>query len=461
MTASRAHYQLAFGGHTSNLRESRRLGLSIRVLSLAIVFITALALSRVRVGPIPLYFEDLLIAAVVAVACMRSGFTRYFLTPIGMLSLCLFGFILLSECYGLAFHGSPFEPLYMMGRFGLAIALVATMPAMIRSQADLNHVLRGFVVGMLITATLAICTSLPPTRGIVNRTVFAVPMLGATVSDRALEKDVNSEDERAVRGRSLVGSINITGGVLCTVWPLAFLAYRRFRWHWKTIALWACIITPFGAMATYARGAWLGVAAILCLVFFAGYGKGRLQVLLATILATVVIGIAGVSSNLFYFDRIINKTEVAIYDRGEGENQRLYSYIEPFQLVIEYPIMLVMGSGTAGEKMARRGAKVDEMTGGEHVHSAFGKTFYTFGGVAAFCQLFLMSAGYIFIFRRLVLTRRSSVDQKLPWQVALACWLGLSPWWLFGHAIASEPRGAIIYFLMFGMLLTFEDLRLQ
>ena len=49
---------------------------------------------------------------------------------------------------------------------------------------------------------------------------------------------------------------------------------------------------------------------------------------------------------------------------------------------------------------------------------------------------------------------------KMIWQAFLMSWTGLTLWWLGGHAIVGEPRGAMLMFFMCGLLVAIEKLTL-
>jgi hypothetical protein len=49
--------------------------------------------------------------------------------------------------------------------------------------------------------------------------------------------------------------------------------------------------------------------------------------------------------------------------------------------------------------------------------------------------------------------------QKLVWQSLLISWSGMTIWWLSGHGMIGEPRGLMLYFFLFSLIISFEKLR--
>jgi hypothetical protein len=94
-------------------------------------------------------------------------------------------------------------------------------------------------------------------------------------------------------------------------------------------------------------------------------------------------------------------------------------------------------------------------------HSAFAKAYYGYGLPGALCHVFLMFYALALILRNLRYSKRIDSKESLTWQILLAVWFGLLPWWLFGHAAASTARGSMFFFFIFSIFLTCEQLRLK
>jgi hypothetical protein len=283
----------------------------------------------------------------------------------------------------------------------------------------------------------------------------------------------------AIRGTSLVGPATVTGGYLCALWPLGLLAYHRMGSNkkWKRLALLACIFAPLGALATYSRMAWLGIFLIISLIGLFGFSGSRRMIFLFFAMVTIVVSQVGMHSRFFFIDRIESRTLATIDNPIAKEGERFLSYIHPFKHLSKNPSWLLAGGGSAAGKMReRRRAQVSAKRVSINLfpyrsfefeseyyahHSAFSKAYYDFGLLGAFCHLFLMIFALSLILRNLKYTKRSDPEGRLTWQTLFAVWLGILPWWLFGHAATSTARGSMFFFFIFAIFLTCEQLRLK
>jgi len=173
----------------------------------------------------------------------------------------------------------------------------------------------------------------------------------------------------------------------------------------------------------------------------------------------------GLHSDKFRVDRIVKASQRTLTQPFEdrGTTERLLSFIEPFAHLWENPFWLIMGAGRTGQRMSRRGNIEAQLfdEGGLATHSAFALAYYSFGFPAAICQVLLMLFGFRLILRRLRFLEKPNQEHVLIWQSLLMAWCGMALWWFSGHAIVGEPRGAMLFFFMYGLLLTFDKLQTQ
>ena len=149
---------------------------------------------------------------------------------------------------------------------------------------------------------------------------------------------------------------------------------------------------------------------------------------------------------------------------SEYERARFFSYTQPFEHLLENPSWLIAGAGSAGGKMAERGAIGSSLyaTGRIADHSVFARAYIDYGLPGALCHVFLMLFALALILRNLKYTKHTDQEEHLVWQMLLAVWLGgLLPWWLFGHMAVSTARGSMFLFFIFAIFLTCEQLRLN
>jgi hypothetical protein len=171
--------------------------------------------------------------------------------------------------------------------------------------------------------------------------------------------------------------------------------------------------------------------------------------------AALIVQIVGWQSELLMIDRVVATTRTAIEapSVGRSERERFLSYVEPFSHLLDNPSWVVAGTGRSSERLARRGnlgadLLVDER--GRATHSAFSIAYYCFGLMASLCQIGFVLFGFAYLIRHV--SRATVPLATSVWQALVASWCGLSVWWLFGHGIAGEPRGSMVFFLVLGLL---------
>ncbi len=436
---------------------------NLKLLALTVFFVTTLPLARFDIGPIPFYLVDGLVAIslIKAIKIPVIHWEGYAKKIVKVSWLYLF-FICLSEIRGLIFYKFVFPAFFMIWRYGLGICLVLILPRLINSKDEFNILLKVLVIAMTISASLSIMSSLPLTRQLVANKIFSIKMLNYAGS-RDIERRAEFRGhEEATRGRALIGATNITGGFLCSLWPLSFIAYRRFHSKWKKFALLASIITPFGALATYSRTAWLSISLIALAVGLFGYTGKRRIILFAAALAIIIVNLVGIESKSLFVGRIVKRTTIAINSptTSGSEAERFLSYTQPFYHLFENPIWFVTGAGSAGYKIALRGG-VDRLLyqrGPLATHSAFSVSYYNFGLGGAICQLLLMVFSILMILGSIKKFKRIRSDKSVIWETLLTIWVGMTPWWLFTPNVGQMPRGSMFFFLILSIFLTVEKL---
>jgi len=437
-------------------------------LSLTAFFVITLPLARISLGPVPLYFADGFLVVSLLLALKRSK-VRWNQLPrqILLVSAVFFLFICLSELRGIYSYNFVAPGFYMIFRFCLGISLVIILPRLVNEPRDFQAILKVILISLLVTSSLTILSSLPQTRPLVSKTVFSNKILNPTGTSYIVSASNFRGWDFGIRGSSLVGSVNITGGILCILWPLAFLAYHIFRYNkkWKSVALMACIITPFGAIFTYSRSASIAIASIICLIGIFGYARKRSLVLVALTLGLLIITNVGIYSRHFQFKRLEKKFSLAFTapSVGKGEYERFLSYSQPFEHLADNLSWLVAGTGCAARKIVFR-KQLDSLAYDEDelaTHSAFSMVYYNFGLIGAICHALLLVFGFTLISRNILQTRHLDLEKRLTWQALMGVWVGMIPWWLFTPNAGGMARGSTIFFFAISILLAVEKLRMQ
>jgi hypothetical protein len=416
-------------------------------IAVFVFILTAVPKLNIRVGPVPLYFIDLIIILVVYYACQRPSFGPNG-RPFQGIILALFAFTMIGEFVGFIYTGSIFEHVYQATRMTLAFLVFYATGQLVRTPQDLELVIKAAALGVIVTALMMILTSLPQTRGFIARFV-----LDNTFLDPAGEQIAGYQlaaGDTGVRGHTLVGVSILGASFINMAWPLAALLYS---WpypigRWRTVAMVACFLAPMGVLMSYSRGPILGTILIILFVSFLGLSRIKKGIMLPVGFGVLLVLMVGVNSELFFFDRLTNRT-AAVFENpleDERESERLLSYVEPFEHLVEHPRFLVAGQGVA---INRSNTVVPEVAGKAN-HALFAISYYANGMVAALLHMFLLASAFFYALQH-VQARRSGIGQYFS-HALLACVIGVAPWAIFGHAMVSQPRGAMMFYFIFGLL---------
>lgn len=416
-------------------------------MALFVFVLTAIPKANIRVGPVPLYCVDLIIVLIVYYASSRPGFG-----PVGRpfqgIILSLFAFTMIGEFVGFIYTGSLFEHIYQAARMALSFSVFYATGQLIKTSKDLELVIKAAALGVIVTASMMILTSLPQTRDFVARFILNNTFLDP--AGRQVAASYLDAGENGVRGRTLVGVSILGASFINMSWPLAALLYS---WpgpigRWRTVAMVACFMAPMGVLMSYSRGPILGSILIVFFVVFFGLRRIKKGIVLPIGFGVLLVMMVGVNSQVFFFDRLTNRT-AAVFENplaDERESERLLAYVEPFEHVTEHPVFLITGQGIA---INRSKAVVPEVAGKAN-HALFAVSYYANGMIAALLYMFLLASVFFYALRH-VKARRSGIGQYLS-HALLASVFGIAPWAIFGHAMVSTPRGAMMFYFILGLL---------
>jgi hypothetical protein len=442
-------------GAAHSIVSDRPPSLGLKWLCVTAFVLSAVPRARGMVGPVPLYLLD--VCALVTLYYSRQAKARDFSRARKLRGAILaFGLFIAASQLGNAVNGRwVLEPTYMLVRYALALSVFFSAQRLISSLRDVTLLFQSLTLGLAITSLLIVLVALPPTRGLTspvfnNRFLEPVAERGSV---KAGDADV------AQRGRSLVGTSTLSGGFINTLWPFALFvaSSASVAAGWKRAAMFAAVVAPFGAAMTYARGAVLGTG--LSVLAFSTVARGAAT---KYAVATVLIAVAafqwiGWDSDLFRFARYEERFRATIeapLEEGE-ERARVLSYTEPFVHLANNPLSFFVGrGGTAGHRSPNAPVSPE----GEEVdHSSFGWSFFGFGAIAAFCNVFMIAYATLRMYRVVQSGRNPRDPQEMAARCLFASVLGMLPWWLFGHASASDPRGMMLYMLVLGLVAAFPE----
>jgi len=426
---------------------------AIRANTSGIEFVALFALILISVprisakfGPLPIYFIDFIVIAMFYKASRAPAFPMQF-TPFLRLISCILALAVFSEIKTFAISGGSLESMYILMRTVLSFSVFYSISRLVRTPSDVMFVLKAVSLGLLFNSLLMILTSLPMTRGLTSilfSTSFLEP---AAVKSEMMSRFMETGDI-GQRGRTLVGVSILAATFSNVAWPMAaaLVVWPDLKKIWRRIAIIACILAPISVLMSYSRGPILGSLLIFIAAIFFGLKKIRKLILLPVVLLIIGVGVAGVESNLFFFDRLINRT-VVIYDRNfedERESERILAYVEPFEHVIRNPIYAFIGEGIAPNRSGLSSIQNQAAT-----HALFAKAYYSYGMVAAILYMVLIFGMLKYSYTRI--RKQKSESGSLIGQAIFASVLALFSWFAFGHAMVSSPRGAMLMFFVFGL----------
>lgn len=409
---------------------------------------------NVKLGPVPTYGID-----VIAVLMLYFTSVASFkvLIPFKNLILVAGSLIILSELSGIIYGGSVMDSVYISMRYFLAFSLIFTVPRLIQTTADVEAVLKGISMGLLVTALLMILSSLPMTRWIAVL-VFSISNLEpSNAADHYTEITGNV----GVRGRTLIGVSILSGAFISIAWPLtAYLRTQRFQLtpFWSLVSIAGITLAPMAIVMTYSRQAALGTIIVLLAVLFLPLSDLRSRLLRPVIMSIAVIMFVGAGSSLFLFDRYENRV-VAMFDdplSDEREAHRLLSYIAPFEHVSEHLQFLVIGAGSNNLR-----SDTFDISSFEANHSLIGAGYFAHGMISTLILVFLVFAALFYAnWHRKNARWLAFYARGWPRSIFLA-YLPILPMAAFSPALGTNIRAMYVYMFLLGLLTSLRNTSLM
>ena len=411
----------------------------------------------------PLYAVDIIVLYLFMKSKRKAHFRHrsYAKTIVHLLGAYLL-FVILGELRGGFVYGRPLDSIYILCRSCLAVSIAYIVPRQVQTLSDLRILLKGILLGLLLSAAIAVLYSIPQTRGIADG-IFSIKTLTPNSDQLAGVANSYYDDvfEGSYRGRTLLGASTFSSGVMAALWPLIFMcsALLPDKGFWKYASKAGLCLLPLGILATYGRSAWLSVILVTASSLLWGSVRGRIKLLFGILISGLLIaslGAGAITENLPLVNRVVDKTQVTIEYGAEKESEaeRFLAYVEPFEHVTKYPSFLLAGSGVAQRRWG--GNAYGEALSASHAIP--GMSYYAYGVGGAICQIGFMLLSFRLISRRLQQASQHLRVMTWIWRSLLACWFGLLPWWCFGHGIVTAPRGAMVFFLFLGTVLACDQI---
>ncbi len=420
----------------------------IKLFATFVFVLVAVPKANLKIGPLPIYLVDVLVLCLLFSAQKLPPVPKRCRMFAGTV-VAILVFALVSEISGMIRFGTLQDSVYVMFRSVLACSVFFLAPKYIRTRQDFEFVLKALVVGLIVTASLMILTSLPGTRGTVSQLIFSRKFLEPAAGQ--LNSMLLDTPERGIRGRTLVG-VSILGATFINIcWPFAALL-MRWPWvagGWRKLALLACMLAPMGVLMSYSRGPILGTILIAVLALVLGLRQVKRGMILPMIVGAGIIFFIGIGSQLFYFERLERSFAASLESPYENkrESERSLAYSEPFGHVAKKPSFLFVGEGTT-VRYTSAGARSEQAS--QATHAVFAIAYYSYGMIAAFLYVFLIARA-LFFTANLALQRRTTMEQLIAQPLFLAM-VAIIPWAMLGHAAVSTPRGSMLLFLVIGLV---------
>ena len=428
---------------------------ALKFLCIAVFLLFGAPKINIKIGPLPFYLIDFVIVLTVYYA-RKLAPIKYQL-PFKFLVGVILSMILFNEFINGLIIGTLLQPIYLMIRMTLAVSLFFVIPKIVRYPKHLIKVLKYALVGAFITSLLLIFSSLPMTRGI-STILLSNPFL--TPNAVSLSTKILNAAEQGIRGSSLVGVSILSGAFLNVIWPLLtlLLTYHKLKGVLKIILHLTLILVPVAVIMTYSRGAIL--ALILVILGFVLFQKGKTRAVILSIASILIIIFSsiGLDSNYFFFERIENRTSAALNNpyEDERESERIYSYTQPFEHLVENPIYFFLGEGFSRKKIANSPViKGNEYRGQRADHAVFASAYYAYCLFTSLLIVLLFISQIYYTIR--IVNKTTNISGLFSSQLSrllIVVLIGFVSWFSFGHAAVSQPRGAMLMFFVFGLVVS-------
>lgn len=458
--ATQVHPYYAHGALYPQSREAtaQRRDLPRLLLAGIALLLTSAPLARVYAGSMPINFIDILVIGLFGL--MWAGIVRPISlqrsSPVPLLVLIYFLFLLGGWVRELTEYKLALEPLYMLIRFSLGMSMVVLLPYVIQTRKDLDMVLKWTLIGITFSSTFAILYSLPQfgaVRLFLNQGNILFP--GRARADLA-----RLAMEEADRAMSPIGGPNVTACWFALWFPLALMVWRTKIWgnKWATYGMIVTFLTLGGALVTYGRSTFLALVLIALVIILFKLFRSQITMLGIVVGTVVFILTVGLASSNFDFDLVVLKFQRMLDDPtvAHTDAARIASYTTILPFLEENPIWLVAGMGVMGNRGVRLGLLeqsdlILRLENGE-IHSMFAAAFFHYGflamlvftSIALYCGLRCAAMGL----------RRGGGPYKLYWQYLFAVWIGIIPYWLFTHMYVTAEQGVYLFFFVVGLVMT-------
>ncbi|WP_372991030.1 hypothetical protein [Sulfitobacter sp.] len=425
----------------------------VGLLALFVFLLFSMPRLNIKLGPVPVYAMDVVAALILYQMALSARTAKRLAVPFRNVLIIICFFIILSEFSVLVYGGSLLDAIYISIRYFLTFGIMFAVPNLIRGRADIEIVLKGLALALLISSLLMLLSSLPQTRGIAVF-LFSIPFLEPTsAADRLLRGAADS----GVRGRTLIGVSILSGAFISIAWPLvAYLRTQRFRLSalWSIVSVSAVTLSPLAIVVSYSRQAAVGGILVLLAALILPLSDLRRSLLRPFLLSVGVVLVVGVGSSLFFFDRYVNRFTAVVENPLDDVNEsaRFLSYVVPFEHVVDHPQFLFVGAGATAERSSK--ITIDSF---KENHSLLGAGYFAHGMLSTLLLFFLIFASFRFAnWHRIQAQNLAFIARGWPRSLFLA-YLPILPMAAFAPALGTNLRAMYVFMLLLGLLATLRN----
>jgi hypothetical protein len=355
---------------------------------LEIVIISFLVLvfpyMKIKFGETPLYFVDIFYLYLI----VKFGFKTKVLKEIKIIFL----YLLFTFFSFLAEYTSHFSiiSVYFLIRFTLPFYIFFYFLTQIKNKADIYFLLKTIFWTSVVNSSFVILYSLSFTRSILTyiyNNEFFYPQ-----KERFSTEFVSDISQRGV---TLAGGAN-SSSFLCLIGLAVFFylkskktSYKSFFFNNKIIEGVMFLFFSTASILSMSRAAFITLFFIV--VYNLKIKSVRFGIIFFLIMSPVILSKTNVLQYVDY-SRIIQSVAITAgeSDLGHSEEERIDAYTKPFELLIQYPIMFVIGKGLSNHKVSKShkyGYYEQELKG---MHGLLGSIAYDRGFIAFFCFLYFI-----------------------------------------------------------------------
>ena len=343
---------------------------------------------KIKLGVTPIYFIDVLYIYLI----FKYGFKKRVFTEQKAIIFFIF-FSFLSFLVEFISHFSIIS-VYFLLRFTLPFYAFFYFSKNINNPKEVQFILKTIFLTAIINSSFVILYSFSFTRSIID--LFYSNEFFYPQKERFSSRYLSDISQRGV---TLAGGANSTS-FLCLIGLAVFhflksnkIRFKSFFFNNEIIGMVMFLFFSAASLLSLSRAAFITLFFIL--IYFFKNKSVRFGIIFFIIISPVILLKTNVLQYVDY-SRIINSVEIVKgeADYGKSENERIDAYTKPFKLLIQYPIMFVIGKGLSNDKVSethKYGYYQQELKGR---HGLLGAISYDRGFIAFLFFIFFILTLY-------------------------------------------------------------------